>query len=491
MIAKKTAAFVFAVASLVPIVAAQEPADLLEQAAAKETAALAAIARADVRGAVDALSAYEALLLEALPPPRFAMGLLEDDVSHVAFHADFEGWKELGPDVLDRSALMPGVGRPLLALGGAEPQAERFVALLMDLERLLQRMGACGEEFGPENALTLAAAILNNLGARRSEKLETIAGHRVLLAEMDTDPFAPAMHIGLVSAGRRVLMFMLSRRVPPEENAEGLRSILRTLDVAYDLPAATGQGQRSGGSAASTEPKAVLTRVRDLAASGAYDAATADLSALRIDLLRKAGAVLEGNVARMPAYGVVLKNPDPGKWKLEIQNTGGLQTLILSDRFSVDEAGICVGVLDTVSAWGPAVVKDMQDEAKLREMLRNAGRGSALNIGRGIRSERFRTFRTTAVAYEAIVDLPAPTLRGKVMWAYRSGFGLMVLMIAPARGFEETVAGYEQMLEGALQFADERKQSHRPPDLHRRIRPAPASRMRPLAPPPRPWMGGR
>ncbi len=407
--------------------------------------------------AISTAAEYEQALLSRYPPGSYELGLFQSQAHHLSFHSPFEGWLREDLKEMGIPEWLPAMGFDIpIALKG-KVEDDKFVVVSFDMGKIMKRIG--GDEAGKtelsDQELRMGAqAVAANFGVIKNEEFKTVADHRILVSEIGTPGLGPSIILASLARGGRIYGFLLTSSAGARtENEKRLYDLIKTVDFKYKPPDAVkieATRQRVTGK---TDISQLLACVRELALAGEYGAASDDLSTLRLRIAEKMPKPqIVGNVARYPAYGLSLTNPDPNKWKLSIEATGGMAMLVLEDRFSVYNAGVGVGVVNLVLAYGPQWTKLMgedEDEDERKSFLSMAGRGGLVSMGGSIESERFRLFKGS-FAYEGVASMNLPNTKVKALWIPKPGYALMVIMMVEASKFNEQSAEYETLLDKYL-----------------------------------------
>jgi hypothetical protein len=157
-----------------------------------------------------------------------------------------------------------------------------------------------------------------------------------------------------------------------------------------------------------------------------------------------------GNDISYPEYGVSLKNPDPQRWKPDIEAAGNAYMLGFNDQTNVNTTFVGVMIFDPLLLMGPAALESLGPDAKeedVRNMLHSMGRGAALNIGTNLEGERFIKFQGM-LAYEGVVTAHMPNTKVKVIAVH----GTRAVYLAMLFGAPENLPEYEKLITTSMQI---------------------------------------
>ncbi|MCK4245542.1 MAG: hypothetical protein KAX20_07960, partial [Candidatus Omnitrophica bacterium] len=345
----------------------------------------------EYRKAIISSANYEQELVSRYELPSFQMDLFRSEADHISFHSSFIGWKQVGLKELGIPEWLPMMGfNILLALEG-KVENDRFILLSMDMGKIEQRMGIAKQdkkELSDQELLLFATVMAGNFGVVKKQEFKTIGDHRVLVLNIGSPMGESPVTMVNLSHGKRFYAFLLISSLRNRQNNEKkFLELIKTVDFKYKLPNEV--KIKKIRKKCSDRPASILQCVAQLSIIGEYNSATEELSRLRIllnQLMPK--PFIKRNVAKYPAYGVSLANPDEKKWKLSIEEAGAVAQLLLMDKWSVKEEGIVILILDTILAYGPQAAKALEDEEETKQFLIGGGRASALSLG-NIESERF------------------------------------------------------------------------------------------------------
>jgi len=415
-----------------------------------------AVRRGEYRTAIVTAAEYERELLSRYKAPTYEMGLFQSEAEHISFHCTFDTWKPIDMEKLElpKALLMMGFS-VLLALEGPSAE-ERFVAISMNLEQMERRIGVQQGDAGfrTDRALQLIGHMFSsNMGVVKGQCFQRIGDHRVLHLEVATPGVGPDVRVVLLPHGGRVFVFLLvSPAGDITANEAKLHDLIKTASFDYkpeDKEAIAAERAKS----IRSDPESLLLCVQRLAALGEYGAAAEDLADLRHAIYnRMPKARVSGDVGICPGYGITLKNPDPDRWRLSAQQEGCIKGILLQDKFSVNEEGIMVGVVDFVMAYGPQFSELLGNEEAQKQALISFGRGAAMSAGQ-IENERFTTVKG-CLAYEAVVAVNVPGVKARIQWVLKSDFAVMVLVLGSARNFESRTAEADRIIRDYLQFME-------------------------------------
>lgn len=403
------------------------------------------------RKAISVAAEYEQQLLARYSQPTFHMDLFQSEADHLSFHNSFTDWKQVGLKELELPEWLSMMGFDVLLALEGKVEDDRFLIISMNLGRIEQRMGLAepGRTHLSDQELLLGAIMMaDNFGVVKNHEFKTIGDHHTLVLDIDTPFMGPSVYLVNLSQGRKLYAFILiSSAGDLQDNQKRLFELIKTVDFKYRPADEASIREIRKKFSGQDGPVSILRCISQLAAIGEYNAAAEELARLRIILNQcMPKPYIKGNVARHPAYGVSLGNPDDKRWKLSIEEEGPTKMLILEDRFSVREEGMAVVVLDSVLAYGPQAAKAIEDEELKKEILIGVGRGSALSMGT-IENERFITVKGI-FAYEATVAPNVPGAKAKCVWMIQPGFMLGILMMADANAFQEKIGEYERIIQG-------------------------------------------
>jgi hypothetical protein len=452
---------VVALATFAPSTFGEQKTNLTDIGNMFEKKILEHVQKNEFRKAIIVAAEYEQELLSRYHPPIFQIDLFQSEADYLSFHNSFTDWQQADMKELQIHEWLPMMGlNPLLALQG-KGEDDRLFVHSMNFGQLERRMGM-GEpgktELTDQKLLLAATMMSGNFGVVKSHEFKTIGDHRGLVLHLGTPAGgAPMLSVHLPHDGRLYAFLLASSLSKRQEHEQRLFELIKTVSFHYKPADAVQIGAMRDKFKGRDDPSSLLQVVRQLSTVGEYNAAAEELARLRLlvsQLMPK--PAVSGNVARYPAYGVSLANPDEKKWKLSIQGTGATTMLLLEDKWSVKQEGLGIFVLDTILAYGPGATKALEDEALAKQLLIGAGRGAALSLGTAIQEERFTTVKGQ-VAYEALVDTNIPGgVKAKVLCLRRSGFMLASVMLADAQAFQKKIEEYEKILQGdGLQIGPE------------------------------------
>ena len=410
------------------------------------------VQKSDFRKSIVAAAEYEQELISRYPPASFRANLFQSEAEHISLQSSFVGWKRIGLKELEIPEWLPMMGFNILLGLEGKVEDDRFISLSMNMGQIEQRMGLAepGKAEMSDQELLLGATLMaNQFGVVQNQEFKTIGSHHILVLDIGTPMGGPPITMVNLAHGRRFYSFVLiSSLRNQQDNEEKLIKLVETVDFNYK-PAKTDKIETIRGKIDKEEPQSILRCVKELAAVGEYNAAAEELAKLRILLSqRMQKPLVKDNVAYHPSYGLSLTNPDNKKWKLSIEDTGAMKMLLLEDRWSVKQEGLGLIILDLVLSFGPQAAKELEDEEEMKQVLINAGRGSALSIGSTIESERFTTVKGN-FAYEATVTTNIPGgIKAKCIWMMRPGYMLGILMMVDTNTFQEKTQEYEKIIQG-------------------------------------------
>lgn len=416
--------------------------------------------RGRYREAIAAAAQYEGDLLACYPRPTYEMGLLQSAAEHVAFHVPFTEWKpsDASEEEMFRKLRMAGFNI-LLMLQGARKEEALFV-FCVDAGRLESRLGGAGAGLNLDSDRTLllmGQMVAAGMGRIEGHRFRDLGDHRVLVLEVDPLLQAPPARIVVLPADGRLFLYVLVSPLGDlEANEKRLFEMVKT--TSFDYRPADRAAIRTVRTSIDKEDVALaLKGVERLARMGEFNAAADDLNALRLQLFaRMPKAAICNGVAYCDAYGVSLKNPDPTRWKLSVEDQGPTKVLVLEDRQSVRGEGIGVAVFDLVMVYGPDLAAMLADADSAREFLIDGGRGGAAFLG-AVQQERLTTVQGK-LAYEAVVEPNIPGVKARIQFQMRMGYGVMVFVLAGEDGFDARLAECDRIL------SDQRCLSLRPTD---------------------------
>ncbi|HEY3415651.1 MAG TPA: hypothetical protein VGM23_02090, partial [Armatimonadota bacterium] len=363
-----------------------------------------AVVAGDFRHAILAAADYERFLGGQYPPPSYEQGVF----TFVAFHTKFtfpeEGWT--ANDISQDTQLMEtintfratGLEMPLLLQGQKD---KRFALVFYDMDRLEQRLQfkfEKGAEITDQCLLDQTKKLASGMGTITTYSFKTIGNLRTLTMEVTQNNDEKHATIYTVANGHLLSSFVLYTNGSRQERDQLLTSLIQRTDFRF-MPADEAMIAAARKKVVDTNDIGLhLTCIRELALAGEYGAAMNEISRTRAAIgSRLIKPFIEGNIARFPAYGAILQNPDPQRWKLSIQEQGTVDALLLEDRASVNDAGVAIMFFDTILLFGPELAKvlgpDSNDEALRKLMMKGAGRGGLQSMGGTIETESFRFYK--------------------------------------------------------------------------------------------------
>ena len=405
--------------------------------------------------AIVAAAAYEQNLLAKYPGPTFEMEVFQSEAEHLSFHTEFNGWTQIPFKELGLPDWLPMAGfNVLLALEG-KVEEDKFVVFSVNWGQIEQRTGMSQEgktELTDRELLLIAEMLAGNFGVPKSQDFEMAGDHRVLAMSIDTPALGPSISLVILPHAKRLYFFMLASSAGNyAENERRLFSTAKTMDFNYKpINGSRIESIRGQFAGQADDPASALACAKALGEAGEYDAAAEDLGRLRLLLSeRMPKPLIQGNVAKDPAYGITLTNPDAKRWDLSIQTEGAIRGILIEDKFSVRSEGMMVAVLDMALCFGPQAAKAMQAEEELKQLLIGGGRGGAMSLGE-IEEEQF-TYLKGKLAYDATVKMNAPGVKARYLYSVQSSYAVVILIMADSNRFDEKVKQFDNIIEAYLQ----------------------------------------
>ncbi len=398
---------------------------------------------------------YEQALLSRYPASTFELGLFQNEAHNISFHSPFEGWTQKSLKDMKIPEWLPMLGFDILIALQGKVEDDKFMLFSYDLGKIKLRIGVQEKSEVSDQELVLGSQMIaSNFGVVKNQEFKTVGDHRLLFIEINTPLLKPSVILANLRHGGILYTFLLSSSAGNHaENQKRLYDLIKTLDFKYK-PSETLKIQAIRQKLTDkTDIIQVLRCIRELALIGEYRAASEDLSKLRLAIVQKMPKpIIDGNIARLSAYGIKFTNPDPYNWKLSIQSKGILDMVVLEDRFSVNPAGIVVGVINTILAYGPKaahITGESGSEQERKVFFSGGGRAGLLSMGVNIESERFRMFRGV-FSYEGVGSANIPNTKVKSIVVPKSGYIIMILMFIDALNFNARSLEYEELLEKYL-----------------------------------------
>lgn len=409
------------------------------------------------RKAIAKVGEYEQEILSLYEPPSYKMGLFQCEAEHLNFHSPFVEWKlaekKAEEDEFLKKLTMTGWNFLLALEGGSE--AEGLTVFCVHAGRLAQRMGLqeMKNELSSDHALLqMSQMFVSSFGVVKSHRFQTLGDHRVLCLEVRVQGVGPEFRMVLLPAEERIFGFLL---VSPygdiTVNEQRLHELVKTASFDYKPE---DEAAITAARAEVTRPsvESLLACVDRLAELGEFNAAAEDLTRLRHLLWEQMPkATVRDEVGSCPAYGITFKNPDPARWRLNVETDGVFQGLSLEDKFSVQQEGVLVGVVDLLVVFGPQVVQMTSNDDELaKQTLIGTGRGMATSQGE-VQDERLVPIQG-ALAYEATVTANLPGVKGRVQCIDKKDHFVVILLLGSGQRFEEKKAEYDGILANCLQL---------------------------------------
>lgn len=404
--------------------------------------------------AIGATAKYEQALLSRYPTPAFELGLFQSEAHHLSFHSPFEGW--IQEDLKDVPQWLPAMGFDVLIVLKGKVEDDTFTVFSYDMGKIKQRLGEedARAELNDQELQMGAQMMAANFGVVKNQEFKMVGDHRILALEIGTPLMGPSVILVSLARGGRIYGFLLTSSAGDRsQNEKRLYDLIETVDFKYKPSDVTKIETARQKLTDRTDVAQLLHCVRELALVGEYGEASDELSILRLVIVGNIPKpTVEGDVARYPAYGIVLKNPNPEKWNLSIDMQGGIGALVLEDRFSVNPAGIYVGIINTVLVYGPQAIDITGENASEEEkkgFLSLGGRGGLMGMGGVVESERFRIFKGL-FAYEGVGSINIPNTKAKILVTQKPGYIIMVMMFIEASNFDTRSTEYETLLDECL-----------------------------------------
>jgi len=409
--------------------------------------------------AIETSADFEEALIALYPPSRFELGLYTSEAYHLSLHSPFTDWTLDDQAAKQFPSWLPSMGFELLFAFKGKMEGEMLLAFAFDIGKIEQRIAgaAMGKTtISDEELQMMTQMIVGQFGVVKGQQVKTIGDHRVTYIEVGPMGIGSPMVLANLTRGRQMYGFLL---VTPTgnrpDNEKKLAELITTTDLNYKPANAAAIAAVEKKITDTDNVEQALTAIRELARIGEYGAAAQQLTRLRTLIAdRMPKPTVVGNTARYPGYEIVMQNPDPEKWKLSVEAQGGMGMMMLEDKFSVSPAGILVGVINTIIAYGPkaakALLNEMNEDEK-KAMLSNAGRGGLLNIGTEVVEERFRPFRGT-LAYEGVATTNIPGTKVKAIIFEKGTAFIMVILMASTANFDAAMQQYEAIIEKNISF---------------------------------------
>ena len=415
-----------------------------------ETKILGSLESGRIRDAISAVSQYDEAVRKRYPAPTFASGLVRSEADHMSFSCPFDGWTRLADKDLGAPDWLPALGVDItLTLTN---KSDRFVVMSLDLASILRGMATPEETVTDQNLNLMATMLTQSLGTEKKRSFLDIGDRKALVVDSTAQSGDP-VELYLLWNGGRVYVFMtVCQDSEQAEIKAKLLSIVKSVGFHYK-PAAADVASIRAKVKDPNDVRQELDCVRELALHGEFGDASAELGKLRLTIAGRIPKPVEaGGVMRYDSYGVSVTNPDADAWKSEVQVTGGPVMMMLESKTSVDPNGILIMVLDPLVAYGyhaDQLLGDKASEAMKKSYLSSSGRGGLLNIGKGIESERFRTFGGM-MAYEGIAATNMPNVKAKAIVALGQKYVLLLVLLVDSRDSERQFQSYENVLAKAL-----------------------------------------
>lgn len=421
--------------------------DVMEQ---YERKILISIDNNDFLQSMKVIADYEVYLLNQYNSPTFELDLFQSEADHLTFHSYFTDWSPVEmEDKESLEMLMLGFKIPLV-LESKSSEVDRFMVMSYDMSKIGELLDPGNFVFTEKQHLILANMIMANFGVVSDQAFNSIGKHNFLVQEIAQPMGGVPIVAASIKSDRKLFFFFLSTSSRNlEENKNHLFELINSVDFNYKSADVALIDPLMKGCSSSNEPEYVFQCVRKLAIAGDYNAATHELLKLRgflVDLVPQ--PYIKDNQAYYQAYDIILTNPDPKHWNLSIiENEGSNKMLFLEDKWSVNEEGMGIVVLDLILFYGPQFTQLLADEELIKDRLIGSGRGAALNVGGEIEDEQFTTIKND-LAYQATFSTNIPNIKGKLYALMKSECIFIIFILINEKKFQEKVADYEKIVLG-------------------------------------------
>ena len=409
----------------------------------------------EYREAVKLMNKYELSIISQFPKPSYSGGVFKCSKTGLSFNSSFGNWKPMSEEDLeiDRTQLLQAGCDVLLMLEEPE-EKKQFMLFNLDMRGTLRGMFSEADAemaFNDINMIKNQSIQLGSFfGAVADIKSRKMNDFDLITQEIADIVGEPKTAIYIVHKKGQFFIFLIKEETDEiQEFKNDVMHLMKTVQV---------ESFKQKTFTKNSDIISDLNQVSTLEKKGELHDALELLKDVR-DMAKSKmpKALKQGNKCIFPSYGVSIKNPDSNKFKLDMDNsTPGMSMAFLQEKYSVNEEGILVMILDLALSYPPAYLESVKkDDQVKRDMLIGAGRGGCMNTGELVQEKLIPFGEVTA--YEGIVKMAAMNnMKARILVVPSRDFdyAVMIMNINSSYGFDKKLEEYDKIIKSSVVISE-------------------------------------